>query len=195
MNESTAVTEAPSTESVEPVVEPTVEPEPQQETEAPPPESTAEPTESVERVVPAADGYKLPEGIPPEVGKFANEHGFTQDQLDAALTQFSTMAQAQELHGKQSLRAMGEAQLKEWGEQADYKLNLAKRALKANDPDGTLTQALNETGYGNHPAVLNFLVRLGESMKEGGFITSSVHTPPGKRSVAQAMYPHLPSKE
>lgn len=159
---------------------------------APPPESTppAEPPPEppTERVVPAADGYTLPEGVPPELGAWANEKGFTQEQLDSTIEHFSGYVAATDQAQKTALQEMGAAHLKNWGENADHNLTLAKRALQQNDPDGHLASALNESGYGNHPAVLNFLFTLGKGMQEGGFLKSAVNKPPGKKTAAQSMY-------
>jgi hypothetical protein len=155
---------------------------------APPPETPAEPVAPVERVVPAADGYKLPEGVPAEVGQFANDNNMTQEQLDATLTHFGGVISASKAAEAEAMRSLGEAQLAKWGDQADHNLSLAKRALAQNDPDGSLTKALNESGWGNHPAVLTFLHKIGVSMQEGGFLKSAVNRPPGQKTAAQAMY-------
>ena len=67
-------------------------------------------------------------------------------------------------------------------------LQLAQRALRQNDPTGALTKMLNESGYGNHPAVLDFLHAIGRSMQEGGFLKSSTNRPPGAKSAAQLLF-------
>lgn len=142
-----------------------------------------------ERTVPQAADYKLPEGAPEDIRDWAHSNGFTQEQLDAAIPQFTKVAQGQKMAELQALRQQGEQFVKEtWGDEAKYNLNLAKQALNANDPDGTLKQALNESGYGNHPAVLNFLHKVGLSLKEGGFIKSDNKTPQGSKSAAQVLF-------
>lgn len=154
----------------------------------PPPEPTAEPVVPVERVVPAADGYTMPDGMPPEMGVFANEHGFTQGQLDATLKQFGDVVTASKQNEFNAMKKAGEDFVETWGDRKDFNLSLARRALKQNDPDGTLKTALDESGYGNHPAVLGFLHKLGVSMQEGGYLKSAVNRPPGQKTVAQTMY-------
>lgn len=178
------------TEPEVPATEAAPEAPPEQPTPeaSPPPDTAAEGDPNPERVVPAADGYKLPEGIPPQVGEFAHKIGLTQEQLDANLEFFGEVVKSDRAMQMQNLRKLGEAHLKSWGSEADYKLSLAKRALKQNDPTGTLTKALNETGYGNHPAVLDFLSNLGATMQEGGFLKSAVNKPPGQKTAAQAMF-------
>lgn len=132
--------------------------------------------------------YQLPDGVPSSVADWANTHKLSQDQLNASLHFFGNVSQAQAQAQQQQLRLAGEAHIKNWGENRDYNLKLAQRALRQNDPNGALTKALNETGYGNHPAVLDFLLNLGKSMQEGGFLKSGTSRPPGSKSAAQAMY-------
>lgn len=172
--------------------------EPKQTTDPDTPDSTtADSTKdsSSERVVPKPDEYKIPEGLPKELGQFAHENQYTQEQLDAAIKMFDSYSQAKDTAQQVALRQLGEAHIKNWGDEANFKLTLAKRALKQNDPEGALAKALNESGYGNHPAVLDFLANLGEQMREGGFLKSAVNRPPGKKSLAQALFPDHPSKE
>lgn len=179
-----------STPPVEPAPPaPPVEPVAPAAQATPPPETPPEPApEPADRVVPAADGYTLPEGVPQDIGQFAHDHGFTQEQLDSTIQQMGNYMQGNQIAQQNALRSLGEAHLKNWGENADYNLSLAKRALQQNDTDGQLAKALNDSGYGNHPAVLNFLYNLGQGMKEGGFLKSAVNRPPGERTAAQAMY-------
>ena len=154
--------------------------------------SEPEPTEPEppkdERVVPKPSEYELPEGMPDNIRIFAHENGFTQEQLNASLQQFGGYMQGMKTAEQQSLRQAGEAHLKQWGDQAQTKLALAKQALKQNDPDGALAKALEDSGYGNHPAVLNFLHSIGKSMQEGGFLKSAVPRNPQERTAAQMMY-------
>lgn len=156
-----------------------------------PPESQDPPDASdtpAERIVPEADGYKLPEGVPVELGQWANQNGMTQEQLDATISQFGQYVQNQSAAEQGALRKMGEDHLNAWGENKDYNLSLARRALQQNDPDGNLKQLLDSSGYGNHPAVLDFFLKIGTSMQEGGYLKSAVNRPQTKKSAAQAMF-------
>ena len=141
-----------------------------------------------ERVVPKPSEYELPEGMPDNIRIFAHENGLTQEQLNASLQQFGGYIGGMKQAEQQALREAGEAHLKQWGDQAQTNLALAKQALKQNDPDGALAQALEDSGYGNHPAVLNFLHNIGKSMQEGGFLKSAVPRNPQDRTAAQMMY-------
>jgi len=202
---TTVVTEEPTVEATapaEPHVDdpapgtfadppPTQDPEPQQTTEPESPTAEEpEPTEPepTERVVPKPSEYELPEGMPDSIRIFANEHGFTQDQLNATLGQFGGYLQGMQQTEQKALREAGEAHLKNWGQDAQHKLGLARQALKQNDPEGKLMEALNNSGWGNHPDVLNFLYSIGKSMQEGGYLKSTVIAKPGDKSAAQSMY-------
>lgn len=169
---------------------PTQDPEPQQSAE---PQSPTDPETPPEpgpdgRVVPQPSEYELPEGMPDSIRIFANEHGFTQDQLNATLGQFGGYLQGMQQTEQKALREAGEAHLKNWGQDAQHKLGLARQALKQNDPEGKLMEALNNSGWGNHPDVLNFLYSIGKSMQEGGYLKSTVIAKPGDKSAAQSMY-------
>lgn len=141
------------------------------------------------RVVPEADKYVLPEGVPPQLAQFASQNDMTQVQLDNALQYFGAYNKASTDSQAQFLEKQGEEHTEKWGDQKEYNLALVRRALSQNDPDGTLKDMLNTTGYGNHPAVLDFFLKIGNSMKEGGFISGAVHTPTGgKKSAAQTLF-------
>lgn len=139
---------------------------------------------------------KLPEGLPPQVLEFAKANGLSQAQLDASLQFFGEVAHVNATMQQQQLRQLGEAHVQSWGKEGQYKLGVGRRALKMVDPEGVLTTMLNETGYGNHPAVLQSLYELGTKLQEGGFISATQNRAPGKRTAAQAMYGDThPSKE
>lgn len=139
---------------------------------------------------------KLPEGLPPQVLEFAKANGLSQAQLDASLQFFGEVAHVNATTQQQQLRQLGEAHVQSWGKEGQYKLSVGRRALKMVDPEGVLTTMLNETGYGNHPAVLQSLYELGTKLQEGGFISATQNRAPGKRTAAQAMYGDThPSKE
>jgi len=139
---------------------------------------------------------KLPEGLPPQVLEFAKANGLSQAQLDASLQFFGEVAHVNATMQQQQLRQLGEAHVQSWGKEGQYKLSVGRRALKMVDPEGVLTTMLNETGYGNHPAVLQSLYELGTKLQEGGFISATQNRAPGKRTAAQAMYGDThPSKE
>lgn len=144
----------------------------------------------------AAQEITVPEGFPPQVLEFAKANNLSQAQLDASLQFFGEVAQVNATAQQQQLRGMGEEHVRSWGKEGPYKLSIGRRALKQIDKEGVLTEMLNETGYGNHPAVLQSLYELGRQLQEGGFISATQARPPGKQTAAQAMYGDVhPSKE
>jgi hypothetical protein len=167
-------------------------------TATPPAATTPEtPPAGSDRVVPAADAYVLPPGTPADLGKWANENQLTQAQLDSALKQYGSSFEAAKTAEMTNLQAMGEAHLESWGEHRAENLQLAKSALLQMDPNAKLTTLLKETGYANHPVILDFLFDLGKNLREGGFLKSPSTLPKGGKAVtaAQAMYGNThPSK-
>ena len=128
------------------------------------------------------DKYEAPEGVvvPDAVKRMAHQEGLTQRQFNATLQTMMTYTQASKLAEVEQLRQQGEKLLKEeWKDQAEYKLNMARRAVRTVDKNGELQRLLDTTGYGNHPVILKFFARLGEHMREGGFLKGEVNKPAG----------------
>ena len=82
----------------------------------------------------------------------------------------------------------GRAHLESWGPNKTYNLGLGRQALKTIDKGGVLTKLLNDTGYGNHPVILQSLFELGQQLQEGGFISATASLPAGQRTHAQVLY-------
>lgn len=149
-----------------------------------------------ERVVPSPTEYKLPEGMPKDVGEFANKNDMTQEQLDNTLSFFGSYEEAKDTYQKEQLREAGENHVEKWGDKKDTNLSLVRRTLKTTDKDGKLTKLLDDTGFGNHPVVLDYFLGIAQEFKEGGFLPSEVNRPAGKASAAQAMFgKNHPSKQ
>ena len=141
------------------------------------------------------DKYVSPQPVPEMVKKMAHEAGLTQSQFDASMKTFGNYMQATRLAEQQQIRQMGEQFIeKEWGDQKEYKTNLARRALRTVDKEGKLNELLTQTGYVNHPVVLSFLYDLGRNMQEGGFLKGELKRPAGAgKSPAQVLYPNMPT--
>ncbi len=165
---------------------------PKQEPQEPEPKE-GEPKKEFD--IPKPEDYKIPEGLPKELGQFAHDIKLTQEQLDKTVQVFDQYSKVKDTATKAALRQMGEAHVKNWGPDAKFRLSLAKRALKQNDPEGQLAKALSDSGYGNHPAVLDFLYNLGRSMKEGGFLKTDLNVKPGGKTRAQRIFPNHPGNK
>jgi len=181
----------PETPPVAPEAAPEAAPETPPQEATPPPESAAEPETPPERADASADVYVAPDGSPKGFDDFAKSLNLTQAQGEGVLKAQGMMKQAE----LQNMRQVGEAHVKTWGDKAGYNMNLARRAMKQMDPDGGLRKLLDTTGFGNHPEVLNFFLRQGTSLSEGGFLKGNVNRPPGKKTVAQKMFPNMTSSE
>lgn len=156
---------------------------------APSPGTPAEPGDAPSvRVVPAVDEYKLPEGVSREVAEFAHKNDFTQAQLDTVLAEISRYGEATQKANQEMIRKAGEAHLQSFGDQASHMVNLARQALRQNDPQGRFAQMLETFGLGNHPAAIDFFVSIGKNMQEGGFLKSAVNKPPPKQTVGQLLF-------
>lgn len=188
---ATTPTPEPATPAT-PAAEPVLAVPPAEPAVTPEPEPTAEPPNQVpDRVVPGASEYKLPEGMDPGIGTFANENGFTQEQLDASLGHFGSIIIANKTAEKESIQALGTQQIAEWGADADANLKLANRALTVTDTEGELTKVLNDSGMGSHPAVLKHFLMVGNKLKEGGFLKGELNTPKNASdNLAHRMYPN-----
>ncbi len=185
--------QAPS-QGTEPTVEAPQAP-PEQAPQQAPPETPQgdQPTPSategeqgtpVERVVPAADGYTLPEGTHQGYGEVFNKMDLTQDQADSIIKMDAARTEVEAT----ALRQAGQAHIDNWGDVKDTNLNLAKRGMEHFDPTGQLKTVLNETGYGNDPRLLEMFFQFGQRMEEGGFLKSEVNVPQGQRSAADVLY-------
>jgi len=155
-------------------------------TGTPPSSTEGEQEAPVQRVVPAADGYQLGEGVPAQLGEIFNKLDMTQEQAQGVLK----LDQARSAAMASALRTAGEAHIKSWGESAETNINLAKRGMNHFDPTGQLKQVLNDTGYGNDPRLLEMFFQFGRRMEEGGFLKSAVNTPASNpKDVAHMWYP------
>ena len=112
----------------------------------------------------------------------------TQAQLDGTLKEFSKYHQVTEQTRKEAIASEGIAHAEAWGESRDMNLSIVRRALKQNDADGALKDLLDSTGFGNHPVVLDFLLGLGNNLKEGGFLKGANNVPAIKASAAQKLF-------
>lgn len=140
--------------------------------------------------IPAPDGYKLPEGVPAEIGQFAHSNNLTQEQLDSMLGEMARINQARTGNTLAELQEQGQAKLKEWGENAQQYTKLAVDAVNYfEESNPGLKQMLKESGYGNSPQLLEVFRVAGEMLKEGGFVKGENFTPANKKTQAERMFP------
>jgi hypothetical protein len=141
--------------------------------------------------VPDADKYVLPEGVPPEFGDVANKLGFSQEQLEGTTQVIANVLKAQADGSMDALRQQADAKIAEWGEAS--KANIQDASVAVNYWEKKvpgLKSLLDETGYGNHPLIMELFKAQGVELREGGFISSNSNTPQVKKSTAETLYPN-----
>lgn len=122
------------------------------------------------------DGYTLDAELGGELKTIAKELNLTQEQaqkladLGAKQSQKFQSAQAEQLKAAKETWA-GEAKAdKEFGgDKFGENIAVAKKALDTFGNDALKTM-LNETGLGNHPEVIRFFVKAGQSISEDRFV-------------------------
>lgn len=74
------------------------------------------------------------------------------------------------------------------GEKLQENLAIANRALEAYDPQGEIRAMLAETGYGNHPALVRFMLAIGRDLSPDRMVSGG-HNSGGD---ARAQFPNTP---
>ena len=177
-------------------------------TETPAPhaaEPTAEPTQPETN---ATGGEKAQADTPPE--PYALDFGVYGENVDAGEAQFlsqiaqesgadavaaSKLVQDLTLYGQvkhdlqvQDWEAASRADPEFGGEKLNENLAIANRALEAYDPQGTIRAMLAETGYGNHPDLIRFMLAIGRDLAPDRMVSAS-----GASGLdARAQFPNTP---
>lgn len=186
-----AETEAPAVEAVE--------------AEAPAVEAEA-PAVEAEAVAEAADytDFELPEGVDLDASALdAAKPIFKELGLDQAGAQKLVEFYASKLGEvagtisaqAEALTAEWQGQIKQdWGAKYDANLSVAAKAVQLGGPE--LRDALNETGAGNHPAIIKFFHQIGSTISEDRMDGNTRTTPAAKdaREVIGSLYPTMQDK-
>ena len=145
------------------------------------------------------DKYETPEGVPAAeaLKRMAHRMQLTQAQFEGVVHNLGTYTMAQKMAEKEAMRIAGAKFIQEeWKDNAEYHLNLARRALRTVDTGGELQRMLDDSGLGNHPVVLKFFNKLGQQMREGGFLRGDLRKPAGRnKTPAQRLFPNHPTQE
>lgn len=115
------------------------------------------------------DGYEFPEGAVPEA--LADGLRSTAHELGLSKTQAAKLAgwYAEQRAGEmKQLAEQAVTTLRgEWGKAFDDQLHAAKKALREVGGDDVM-KVLDETGLGNHPAIIRMFAKLGGERGEAG---------------------------
>lgn len=179
----------------------------------PPPETTAPPAATPPAAPQqpeenATGGEKAQADTPPE--PYALDFGVYGENVDAGEAQFlSQIAQESGADAAvasklvQDLTLYGQVkhdlQVQAWeeasrndpdfgGEKLQENLAIANRALEAYDPQGEIRAMLTETGYGNHPDLIRFMLAIGRDLAPDRMVSAS-----GASGLdARAQFPNTP---
>ncbi len=131
--------------------------------------------------------YKLGEEGSAALKAFAYEHGLTQSQAKAqvaytAKRERDAIAQVRRVF-KQHRETSEKALREELGEGFDKNLKAGQRVLQ-NYGDPVLIKELKETGFGNSPAMIKFLGKLGSAVSEDSSLQNDGPPAPKKGNTA-----------
>lgn len=170
----------------------------QQSTEAPVAEGQPEKAPAEEaKPEGAPENYEFTntDAMDPEVlgqyAEVAKELGLSQDAAQTILDKVMPTIQSRQQEQMQAISQQWADQArtdKEFGgDKLDGNLALAKRALDAYaTPE--LRNLLNDSGLGNHPEVIRFMVRAGQSISEDSFVAGGRNT--NEQASAKRLYPN-----
>ena len=88
----------------------------------------------------------------------------------------------------QQLQEQGQQVIENWGEQKDRNLYLTRQVFEKFDPENKIAALLTESGYVHHPAVIEFVLNIGRTLGEGGFIKTAPPSKQHKPSLAEILY-------
>lgn len=162
-----------------------------------------------EKVVPEKYDIKLPEGSKidpgalPKIEELAKAQGLSNEEAQKAVNNLSALAgqfqeqaaksheqvQAQNIeNAKAGWLKQSQADPEIGGDKFNESVNYAKRALtKINDPE--LIKILNDSGLGNHPAVIRSYAKLGRQLADDKSVSGGDAISTGK-STAEVLYDH-----
>ncbi|TPQ24930.1 hypothetical protein [Methylomonas koyamae] len=76
------------------------------------------------------------------------------------------------------------------GDKLEASLAVVPPVLKTFGSDA-LVELLDQTGYGNHPAIVKFFVNVGKAIGEDTLVPGGANTAGGEKTIAQRMYPNM----
>lgn len=136
------------------------------------------------------EGGQLDDAVMEQFGEVARELNLPQGQAQLLIDKVAPVIAARQAEQVEAMRAAwSEASItdKEFGGvKLEESKALAARAMTAfATPE--LTAMLNDTGMGNHPELVRFMVRAGKAISEDKVITGGV--PGSIRTAAEVLYP------
>jgi hypothetical protein len=138
------------------------------------------------------EGATLDQAVMDQFAEAARELNLPQDKAQQLIDKMAPTIAARQAEQIETLRTEWHTQATTdnefGGDKLAENLAVAKRAVDAfATPE--LTKLLNDTGLGNHPEVIRFMVRTGKAMSEDKVVTGGVPAATGQRSAADTLYP------
>lgn len=138
------------------------------------------------------DGATLDQAVMDQFSDAARELNLPQDKAQQLIDKMAPTIAARQAEQLDTLRTEWQAQAttdKEYGgDKLPENLAAAQKAMAAfATPE--LTKMLNDTGLGNHPEVIRFMVRTGKAMGEDKIVAGGVPPSAGIRTAAETLYP------
>jgi hypothetical protein len=137
------------------------------------------------------EGSQLDAAVMQQFGDVARELNLPQDKAQLLINKVAPVIAQRQAEQVETMRTEWAAQAtsdKEFGgDKLNENLAVAQRAMTTfATPE--LTKLLNDTGLGNHPEVIRFMVRAGKAISEDGVVTGGVPAATGQQSAAQVLY-------
>lgn len=121
----------------------------------------------------AEDGNRIDKTVLDAFRQIAHENGLTTKQAQAMLDTMNDIDGIKAREAEKTLANDLAALKEEWGGAFDRKIVLAQRAVKEfAGPD--MVKMLNDSGLGNHPAMIRFMAAIGDYLAEDGTISGDV---------------------
>lgn len=136
------------------------------------------------------EGFELDTALAEQAAPVFKELGLDQKQAEG-LVQFFAQTRLNEVQSAtEALTARQEewrgAIKSEWGSNYDSNIAVAAKAVALGGDE--LRQALDETGAGDHPAVVNFFHKVGQQLSEDGFAGEGDKPAPSKTPLEKRLY-------
>lgn len=157
-------------------------------------DTTAEnqPTD-VEYTFTLPDGFTANEELTADLTSFAKENKLTAEQAQKIADLGVKMQTQQAAEYQKQVDGWAE-QVKTdkliGGENLQANIGLAKTALKAYG-DQELTDLLESTGFGNHPAIVRAFYKIGKSVSNDTLVVSNGTAVSDKKDTASIMFPNM----
>lgn len=141
------------------------------------------------------EGMQLHQGFASKYSECAQSLGLNPDQASQLIGRMQPVIDAMEQDTVAEMRSEWTKQSQNdpefGGEKLNENLAIAKRGLSAFDNKGELLALLEETGLGNHPAVIRFLYRAGQGVSEDGIVNGAAGVSRSEAAIAARMYPSM----